>query len=180
MAAVIAAQRAEPLSYGPVGDTAEALPEGWYQTRRTVVLGHGAGVWARALVALRGWRMFEMEWVSLTQDGPPSVGQVVALTSRQLGVWGVHVVRVVDVWERTEADGARRAGFAYGTLPHHAVRGEERFEVGMDPDGQVWFAIRQFSQPSSWLTTLVPALGRRIQDAFVDSALTAFSKAVSA
>lgn len=58
-----------------------------------------------------------------------------------------RVVYVVD-----EPD---RRGFAYGTLPGHAVRGEELFLVRYDTaTDQVIAEVAAFSQPATWWSRL--------------------------
>ena len=48
-----------------------------------------------------------------------------------------------------------RRGFAYGSLPGHAVRGEEMFAVRFDPaDGGVYAEVAAFSQPATWWSRL--------------------------
>ena len=44
------------------------------------------------------------------------------------------------VWVRrpVPGDGPQSAGFGYGTLPGHPVRGEEAFEVEIDAQGRVY------------------------------------------
>ena len=58
-----------------------------------------------------------------------------------------RVVYVID-----EPD---RRGFAYGSLPGHAVRGEEMFAVRYDPaDGGVYAEVAAFSRPATWWSRL--------------------------
>jgi uncharacterized protein (UPF0548 family) len=68
------------------------------------------------------------------------------------------VVYVVD-----EPD---RRGFAYGSLPGHAVSGEEMFGVRYDPaDGAVYSEVVAFSRPATWWSRLgspVLALAQRV------------------
>ena len=51
--------------------------------------------------------------------------------------------------------GAERFGFAYGTLPGHAERGEERFSVVLNrDDGSVHYEVLAMSRPKhplAWL-----------------------------
>jgi len=176
--AIIDASREDGLTYGAVGATSATMPEDWYHTARYRTLGEGDALWSRAVQALQGWRMFDVPWVRLQAPGPPEVGQTLGFASRQFGLWGVHVVRVVQTWE--EDDGAvRRVGFAYGTLPHHAVRGEERFSLRQEGrGGPVAFGIRQFSRPSSWMLKALGPMSRSVQEAFVDGAMDAMCRAV--
>jgi len=51
-------------------------------------------------------------------------------------------------------------GFAYGSLPGHAVSGEEMFRVRYDPaDDGVYSEVVAFSRPATWWSRLgVPVL----------------------
>ena len=68
--------------------------------------------------------------------------------------------------EIDEAGLPRRFGFAYGTLPSHVERGEERFLIEQDDAGQVWYEIAAFSRPRHWLARLGYPLVRRYQSKF--------------
>jgi hypothetical protein len=48
-----------------------------------------------------------------------------------------------------------RYGFAYGTLPDHPERGEERFFVEWNQaDDSVWYDLLAVSRPGHWLARL--------------------------
>jgi uncharacterized protein (UPF0548 family) len=65
------------------------------------------------------------------------------------------------VWtERT----SNRCGFAYGTLPGHPERGEERFELRLTRSGEVNFTIVAFSAPGRWFTRVAGPVARLVQD----------------
>src|SRR6266478_469196 len=84
--------------------------------------------------------------------------------SRHFGVWSLDFCRVVYVLNaEPEKNGSiERTGFAYGTLPGHAVRGEEIFSVEWHPVTQeVWYEIFSFSQPANSLIRLAGPLARR-------------------
>jgi uncharacterized protein (UPF0548 family) len=58
--------------------------------------------------------------------------------------------RVVYVVEEPD-----RRGFAYGSLPGHAVCGEEMFGVRYDPaDDGVYSEVVAFSRPAAWWSRL--------------------------
>ncbi|BCB90192.1 hypothetical protein Psuf_075050 [Phytohabitans suffuscus] len=63
-----------------------------------------------------------------------------------LGPFRMHAPCAV-VWAE---EGERRAGFGYGTLAGHPLRGEEAFVVTLDPDGTVWLDVVAFSRPARW------------------------------
>lgn len=94
------------------------------------------------------------------EDGRVHVeGGMTATLSLRLGPFRLSSpVRVVYV-----IDEARRAGFAYGTLPGHQLHGEESFVVDYRDDDSVWLVVRSFSRPAgSWRALPSPVL-RRLQ-----------------
>ena len=54
--------------------------------------------------------------------------------------------------------GADVVGFAYGTLGHHVVEGEEAFAVRRDTDGTVRFEVDSFVRPRGRLLSLAGPL----------------------
>jgi uncharacterized protein (UPF0548 family) len=77
----------------------------------------------------------------------------VAVVVRTLGLWSINPCRVVYTFhERGEVE---RVGFAVGTLPGHAERGEERFSVEWhQADDSVWFELLACAGPNHWLAWL--------------------------
>ena len=62
-------------------------------------------------------------------------------------------------------DSRRRRGFAYGSLPGHAVRGEEMFGVRYDPDDDaVYSEVIAFSEPATWWSRLGAPVLSVVQD----------------
>jgi uncharacterized protein (UPF0548 family) len=69
-----------------------------------------------------------------------------------LGRLGPFVAPCRVVYVLDEPD---RRGFAYGSLPGHAVRGEELFAVRYDPsDDAVYAEVAAFSRPATWWSRL--------------------------
>jgi uncharacterized protein (UPF0548 family) len=56
------------------------------------------------------------------------------------GLWLLHACRVVYVLDDIRP--VHRVGFAYGTLPGHAERGEERFSIEWHSDDTVFISYR--------------------------------------
>lgn len=98
-------------------------------------------------------------------------GAVVGVLARCLGIWWLNAARVVY-----SIDEPRRHGFAYGTLPGHAERGEERFLVEMMDDGSIWYDLFAFSQPAHWLAKLGHPVARRFQKKFAADSLQAMRR----
>ena len=96
-----------------------------------------------------GWRMHRDAGLRVAAtDDRAAVGTVVVLG---VGLGPVRLLtpcRVVEV--TAEPD---RAGFAYGTLPGHQERGEERFEV-VRRDDDVALEITAFSRHAAWYARL--------------------------
>jgi uncharacterized protein (UPF0548 family) len=62
----------------------------------------------------------------------------VGILGRHLGVWSLNACRIAYTIEE-ETPLLRRYGFAFGTLPGHVERGEERFTVEWQGDEDtVW------------------------------------------
>jgi uncharacterized protein (UPF0548 family) len=167
-------RRAE-LTYSPVGLTSlREPPAGFRLDRWDRFLGNGNDVRDDLRRALREWQVHRGAGMVVSTDGPPAIGDVVAM-SAPLPIGFVDVVcRVVTV-----VDDGDRFGFAYGTLPVHPERGEEAFTVIRDPDGGVTFEVVAVSRPRDALARLAPPVARRLQHAATTRYLDAMTDAVS-
>lgn len=141
-------------------------------------LGSGPDVFSRAAAALRGWAMYRLPWTELhAPDAPIRPGEAVAVVVRHLGVWSINPCRIIYVLE--EPGEVERVGFAFGTLPAHAERGEERFTVELrHRDGSVWFELFAFAGPRHPLVKLGYPFLRLLQYRFGRGALRAMREAV--
>ena len=174
LAPFLAAQRRLKCSYTAVGATRhDATPAGFVLDHNRQHLGRGEAVFARAREALRGWRMFPAPWTAIEPRAPIAEGEVVAVLVRTAGVWWRNAARIVYV-----IDEPRRFGFAYGTLPGHAERGEERFVVEWLPSDDVWYDLRAFSRPRHWLARLGRPVTRALQRRFARASKAAMAAAV--
>src|SRR5262249_37567536 len=110
-------------------------------------------------------------------DAPIAIGSTIAILAAGFGLWTLNVCRIVYV---VEEDGpVRRYGFAYGTLPEHVGRGEERFTVEWRRDDSVWYDILAFSQPNHLLMQLGYPAMRMLQRRFAQDSKRAMQRAVS-
>jgi len=126
------------------------------------LLGRGPQVFAAAQAALRAWTMFAPPLAWIEPSGIPiAPGEVVGVVAHALGLWWLNAARIVYV-----IDEPRRSGFAYGTLPGHVERGEERFSVEWLEDDTVWYDLEAFSRPGYWAARLAKPLARRLQRRF--------------
>jgi uncharacterized protein (UPF0548 family) len=128
----LAAARAAEVTYDHVGSTlATELPARAYVRRRR--LGDGEAVFAHAVAALQAWApQRHLGALVHPRDAVLAEGTTL-LVELRLGPLSVVVPdRVVAT-----VDEPRRFGFAYGTLPGHAERGEESFLVEWGDDDVV-------------------------------------------
>jgi uncharacterized protein (UPF0548 family) len=167
-----------PFSYPEVGATADGdalgrLERHYYVDRHRIALGTGRALFERARTALFAWRHFEIPWLALEGAAAPAApGQVVATLARVAGLWFWNPCRVVY---------AEEAAFAYGTLPGHVERGEERFAVRYDSvSEQVAYEITAFSRPAALVAKLGLPWARRTQKRFAAASGEAIRRALRA
>jgi len=172
-----------PFSYAEVGATRlqpaanSDAPRGFTVDHNRIQLGRGAEIFQRAVEALKQWRQFELGWVSIAPRGVKvEEGALVAVKAWACGMWSLNACRVVYVVD--EAEPIRRFGFAYGTLPDHIERGEERFSIEWDrKDDSVWYDILAFSQPRHPLVKLGSPVARIMQKRFARDSLLVMKSA---
>jgi uncharacterized protein (UPF0548 family) len=176
----IASQQDLPFSYPQVGATksqAPGGPKGYRVDHNRVKLGTGEETYQRAVSALRSWKQFELGWVTVVPPGKPlKVGTVVAVQTKTFGFWSLNATRIVYVVDERQTQKAR-FGFAYGTLPDHVERGEERFTVEWQADDSVWYDICAFSRPKHPLARLGFPVTRMLQKRFAGDSLAVMKAA---
>jgi uncharacterized protein (UPF0548 family) len=138
-----------PFTYTEIGATADGaqLPPGYRHVRRSARIGTGRERFERAGAAVLRYGMLRGAGVRVAAS--TEVAQAGTLVLGRLGPIPApcRVVYVVDE--------PNCRGFAYGTLPGHAVTGEERFAVRYDPaDGAVSAELVVFSRPATWWSRL--------------------------
>ena len=135
------------LTYAAVGATATQMPDGYRQMRADRFIGTGRGRFEQAAQAVMSYGMLRGAGVRVQ-----ATSEVARPGTDVLGRLGpfhapCRVVYVID-----EPD---RRGFAYGSLPGHAVTGEELFAVRLDPaDDGVYAEVAAFSRPATWWARL--------------------------
>jgi uncharacterized protein (UPF0548 family) len=174
----LATQRDLPYTYSEVGATrATAAPSGYNIDHNRIRLGAGAAAYERAAEALRRWAMFDIGWVRLCWPKTPVVGATFGVAIRHFGFWSLNSARIVYLLD--EDGPIRRYGLAYGTLPGHAERGEERFLVEWRrDDDSVWYDLFAFSRPHHPLTWAGYPLTRMLQRRFARDSKAAMARAV--
>lgn len=176
----LAGQAGLDFTYPQVGATAGEPPRGFRIDHTRVELGSGEAVYEAAVEALKSWDQFRLPWM---MTGPSraaiKTGNLVAVIAKKCGFWWMNSCRIVYV---TEVRGpVHRYGFAYGTLPGHMGRGEERFLVEWDrATDQVWYDILAFSQPRHVLCRVGYPLFRMSQKEFGRGSAAAMRRAVAA
>jgi uncharacterized protein (UPF0548 family) len=175
----LAAQRNRTFSYREVGHSLRGAPTGYQIDHNRVQLGEGRAAFARAVEAIRSWKHLNLGWVSsYPTSAPIEPGTTVAVRARHFGFWSLSACRIVYTID--EEGPVVRFGFAYGTLPEHAERGEERFTVEWHhEDGSVWYDVFAFSQPSSPLARLGKPLARMLQRRFARDSKRVMAKAAA-
>jgi uncharacterized protein (UPF0548 family) len=178
MRAFLDAQRNASLSYGEVGATRTLSPQGYDIDHNRVQLGAGKAAFEAGCAALRQWKMFPQPWTRIFPGAPPiREEQVVALLARAMGFYWLNACRIVYVVQEDKP--VKRFGFAYGTLPSHVERGEERFVIEWLEDDSVWYEIRAFSRPRYWMVRLGYPIARRLQRRFARDSKAAMISAVA-
>jgi len=187
----ISEQKDLPFTYSPVtGTLGKTSPEDfppadfseYYLDHHRVNLGKGQECFDSAVKALREWKPFSLNWVSVhSNETPLRTGEMVGVVAQNLGLWSLNLCRIVYVLEECEEDGSiQRFGFAYGTLPCHVERGEERFLVEWSRDDDtVWFDLLAFSAPAHWLVKMGTPIGRYFQRCFAQEACVRMKRTVA-
>jgi uncharacterized protein (UPF0548 family) len=174
----LASQRDLPFSYPEVGASRGIPPAGYNVDHNRIQLGSGVETFQRAVAALRRWEMFNIGWVRLCWPEIPVVDAVFGVAIRHMGFWSLNSSRIVYLLE--EDGPIQRVGFAYGTLPGHAERGEERFSVEWcHDDDTVWYDLLAFSLPRHPLVWAGYPLARVLQRRFAGDSKAAMARAVA-
>lgn len=143
--AIAAGLRAAPFTYDEVGATARTdMPAGYGHLERWRNLLDTE--FDSAAARLMTWRIHE------------AAGLRVSASSRHVEPDAVVEMLIGPRWMRVRAvcrvvyviNEPDRVGFAYGTLPGHAERGEESFILDRR-EGTPRFTVRAFSNPASRL-----------------------------
>ena len=123
--------------------------------------------------------MFDLGWIDLLwPDAPITAGTTVGVLAHLPGLQILNACRIVYVIDETTPT-VSRFGFAYGTLPGHVERGEERFSIEWHHrDDSVWYDILAFSQPNHPLVRLGYPVTRYYQKRFARASLRRMAQSV--
>ncbi|WBU38936.1 DUF1990 family protein [Homoserinibacter sp. YIM 151385] len=150
-----------PLPYPRAGATRDAEilsdpPRGFRARERRAAIGSGEAHWELARRQVLSWGVKELAGFGVLTDsrvdGRVSPGDPAELRYPVLGMTLREPVQVVWV-----EDARRRAGFGYGTMPGHPLRGEEAFLLEWGEDDVVRLTVRSFSRPAGlWRLLALP------------------------
>ena len=173
--AFLQAQARLDFTYSDSGATATIVPANYVVDHTRVRLGIGEEVFLRAKISLGGWEQFDLGWLkAFPTDTPIRSREVLSVVARTFGLRSLNAARIVYV-----VNEPRRFGFAYGTLPGHVEKGEERFLVERTDDDSVWYDILAFSRPRNLLTKIGYPLVRLLQKRFGRESAAAMVRAVT-
>jgi uncharacterized protein (UPF0548 family) len=160
-------QRSLPFSYPEVGASRDGAPPGYPVNHHHGRLGTGQQTFARAVQAIRGWKMYETGWTKLCwPEAPITEGTVVGVLGRHFGVWSLNACRIAYVIE--EVPSLRRYGFAFGT-----------FTVEWDrADDSVSYEVFAFARPAHPLARAGQPFVRLVQRRFAADSLRSMVEAV--
>lgn len=186
--ALIKDQKDRPFAYSPTEITKNVPQSGYVVDHNRVQLGKGVQDYQAGIEALRNWRMFNLGWVNISDPTTPiEKGECVAVIASHMGFWSLHTCRIVYVIDEkvgadentNNKDNIEKFGFAYGTLPAHAERGEERFTIEWHKrDNSVWYDILAISKPG-FMALLGYPYTRFLQKQFAIDSKRAMQQAVS-
>jgi uncharacterized protein (UPF0548 family) len=172
-------QKGETFSYPEVGASSSVAPSGYNVDHNRILLGNGYETFLKAVEAVKSWKMFDFDWLKLCWPDTLIVeGATVGILVQHLGFWSLNACRIVYLIE--ERGEIERYGFAYGTLPAHAERGEERFTVEYhQAAGEVWYDLYAFSRPRHALARAGYPVSRLLQRRFAAESKRAMVKAAN-
>ncbi|MHA7223593.1 DUF1990 family protein [Arthrobacter sp. RHLT1-20] len=151
------------LNYEGIGSTQYGPPPSGVDCLVTQAhVGEGLATYRRVVQGMLTWQLQKRAGLRVRTDSG-----IVAPGARVVSGFGVGPFRINApcevVWVRRPMPGGgpQSAGFGYGTLPGHPVRGEEAFEIDINGKGLVTIKITAFGVPSNWFYAAGGALTRR-------------------
>jgi uncharacterized protein (UPF0548 family) len=153
------------LNYPGIGSTEHGqAPEGFPCLVSRTHLGQGPDTYRRVAQGILTWQLQKRSGLRVRTNSDTVVPGARVVSGFGVGLFRINApCEVVWVRRPVPGDGPQRAGFGYGTLPGHPVRGEEAFEVEIDAEGRVSLKITAFSRPSNWFYAAGGSLAGRAQ-----------------
>ena len=153
------------LTYPEVGATEHgASPAGYRRAASRSYLGEGADAYHRVADGILAWELQRRSGLRVRTESDVAVPGARVVSGFGVGPFRLNApCEVVWVHRPAPGGGPQTAGFGYGSLPGHPVRGEEAFVAEIDAQGRVFVSITAFSRPSNWFYAAGGALARRVQ-----------------
>ncbi|PKQ26987.1 MAG: DUF1990 domain-containing protein [Actinobacteria bacterium HGW-Actinobacteria-4] len=154
----VAALRDTAPTYSEIGASlTDQLPPGYDHDRVSVRVGETVEEFERLRTGmLTGEIQRRSGLARLAGSAALAQGDTVVLRPWHLPI--LLTCRVIAV-----VDEPGRAGFVYGTLPGHPLRGEESFLAVLVPDGGIEFHVTEFSQPATWAARMTGPVCRMLR-----------------
>ena len=154
------------LNYVGIGSTEHSqLPVGAQSVVTRAVVGEGMAAYRRVAEGILGWQLQKGAGLRVRTESDAVVPGARVVSGFGVGPFRINApCEVVWVRHPVQGDGPQSAGFGYGTLPGHPVRGEEAFEVSIDGQGRVLVHITAFGVPSNWFYAAGGALAKLVRD----------------
>jgi uncharacterized protein (UPF0548 family) len=151
------------LNYEGIGSTEHGRPPADVQCLVSrAYLGEGLAAYRRAVQGLLTWQLQKRSGLRVRAESDTVVPGARVVSGFGIGPLRINApCEVVWVRRPVSGDGPQSAGFGYGTLPGHPVRGEEAFEISLDGKGMVSIEITAFGVPSNWFYAAGDVLAKR-------------------
>ena len=170
-ASEIASFRDRRVESDPTSVPSVAAPPGFHREQFSRNIGAGDADFQRARAGLQQWRAHRGSGVEVHPDhAEVSVGETVAIMTRQLGLWVLAACRVSSVTDESDV-----FGFTYVTLPDHPECGYESFTVRRTPD-EVRFDIEATSKAGILLVKVGTPVTRQLQKRATNRYLDALAR----
>jgi uncharacterized protein (UPF0548 family) len=164
------------LNYEGIGSTEHGpLPPRLECVISRAHLGEGVATYRRVAQGILTWRLQQGAGLRVRAESEVAVPGTRVVSGFGIGPFRINApCEVVWVRRPLPGDGPQSAGFGYGSLPGHPVRGEEAFEVEIDGKGRVTIVITAFGAPSNWFYAAGGALTTwarsRVTSRYIESA----------
>jgi len=157
------------------GVAGQKLPLGFSHDVLRTRIGAGEHTFTSARRAFAEWGEFNLGWVRVANpEVPIAAGEIVVVEVHALGLWSLHLSRIVET-----IDTATQFGFLYTTTAFNAEEGEERFVLEFDPvEGGVWYQLEAVSRPRHVLARLAFPATRALQHRFARDSHARMNRAV--
>jgi uncharacterized protein (UPF0548 family) len=164
------------LNYEGIGSTEHGpLPLHADSITTRAYVGEGVATYRRVARGILTWRLQKGAGLRVRAESEAVVPGTRVVSGFGIGPFRINApCEVVWVRQPLPGDGPQSAGFGYGTLPGHPVRGEEAFEVELDGKGRVTVSITAFGAPSNWFYAAGGVLTKwarsRVTSRYIESA----------